>query len=261
MIWLELLRYWHFILANALSETRHRYAGTAMGVFWHVIQPLALIFLFSFIFAGYFPMRQGASSTTSSFLHIMSGMLPWLAFVDGLSRSTMSLTENAHYLRKLPLPESIFVARTAASAAVTMTISLALAAVATIVFGILPTLAWLTIPLAGFLMIGFAFGLGLILAPIHVFLRDTGQAVNVFTQFWMWLTPIVLAESVLPALLREAQTFNPAYWFVTAIRTPLLTGEAAPLHAWIVMVVLVVVTVLVGGRMTKVMRSDIRDTL
>ena len=257
----DVMQHQRFVLANAWSETRHRYAGTAMGAFWHVVQPLALIVLFSFIFAGVFPVRPGANSVSTSLIYIMGGMLPWLAFADCLIRCTTSLTDNANYLRKLPLPESVFVARTAASAGLMMMISLALAMVAASLLGAQPSWSWLTVPLAGVLMIGFAFGVGLILAPIHVMLKDTGQAVGVFTQFWMWLTPVIIAENLLPKALQTAQAFNPAYWFVRAVRQPLITGEAAPLYAWVIMITLVVSTVFVGTRMLRSMHSEIRDLL
>lgn len=257
----DLLLHQRFVLANAWTETRHRYAGTAMGAFWHIVQPLALIVLFSFIFAGVFPVRRGANSVSTSLVYIMAGMLPWLAFADCLVRCTTSLTDNAHYLRKLPLPESVFVARTAASAGLMMMVSLALAMLTALVMGVVPTWAWLTIPFAGALMIGFAFGVGLMLAPIHVMLKDTGQAVGVFTQFWMWLTPVIIAEDLLPAALRQAQIVNPAYWFVQAVREPLINGVSAPLHAWLIMIALVAGAVLAGSRMLQRMRSDIRDML
>lgn len=255
----DLLQHHRFVFANAWTETRYRYAGTAMGAFWHIVQPLMLIVLFAFIFAGIFPTRPGAGGRVSSLVFIMSGMLPWLAFADCLSRCTTSLTDNAHYLRKIALPEILFVARTGVVAAIMMTLSLALTAATALLSGVVPNWSWLTIPLAGLLMVGFGFGLGLILSPIHVFLRDTGQAVSVFTQFWMWLTPIVMTEELLPAVLRQFQIVNPAYWFVRAIRQPLIAGEAADATTWIVMVALTVVSIALGRRLLGRVRSDVRD--
>ncbi len=246
-----------FVFANAWRETRTRYAGTAMGAFWHIVQPLFLILLFSVLFTGLFPSRPGSNAA----LHIMTGMLPWVVFADCLVRCTTSLTDNAHYLRKLPLPETLFVARTAVSAGLMMLLSLALAAMAAVAFGARPNWSWLTVPIAGLLMIGFAFGLGLILAPIHVLLRDTGQAIGVFSQFWMWLTPVVLTPEVMPGALRAAQPWNPAFWFVQAIREPLVSGQAAPIVTWIIMLSLVSATLLLGDRLIRRLRSDIRDLL
>ncbi|MGO4816452.1 ABC transporter permease, partial [Cupriavidus sp. 2MCAB6] len=129
----------------------HRYAGTSIGIVWHVIQPLSTIALFSFIFAGLFPSRPGTGAGVNPALYITAGMLPWLAFSDCINRCVTSLVDNAHYLRKLALPEIVFVARTATTAAMMMLISLGLIAVTAILFGILPHWSWLTVPVAGLL--------------------------------------------------------------------------------------------------------------
>jgi ABC-type polysaccharide/polyol phosphate export permease len=188
-------------------------------------------------------------------------MLPWLAFADCLARCTTSLTDNAHYLRKIALPEILFVARTGVIAAIMMALSLALIVVIALFSGVMPTAAWLTMPIAALLMVAFGFGLGLILSPVHVFLRDTGQAVGVFTQFWMWTTPVVMVEDMLPPALRQLQVVNPAYWFVRAIREPLMTGQAAAPMVWLIMVMLVTSTIWIGQRLLARMRSEVRDML
>ena len=223
----DLANHRRFILNNAVAEARHRYAGTAMGMLWHVVQPLALVVLFAFLFGGMFPARFAGNGKTSSLLYIMAGMLPWLAFADCVIRCTTSLTDNAQYLRKLPLPETVFVARTAVSSGLMMLVSLGAVFLVALGTGTMPAWAWLTVPAAGALLIAFAFGIGLIFANSHVFVKDTGQAVGVCVQFWMWLTPIVLTEGMMPSNLRRLQVINPASWFISAIRDPIVSGQVS----------------------------------
>jgi len=255
----ELAVHRRFVFANALTEMRHRYAGTAMGVVWHVIHPLSLLLLFSFVFSGLLPARLPNSASPTVFL--ISGLLPWLAFADCLSRCTTALTDNAHYIRKIALPEVLFAARTAVTSAILMMISICLVIIGSLFSGVPLSWSLLTIPLAALLLSGFAFGLGLMLAPIHVFLKDTAQTVGMLVQFWMWLSPVILAEEILPQALRAAQTFNPVYWYLRGIRDPLLTGQVAPIQAWAVMLLACFGTIWIGYRVLRRLRGDIRDAI
>ena len=257
----SLIEHRRFVFANAWTEMRYRYAGTTMGILWHVIQPLSLIALFSFVFSGLFPARTGTAGSVNFLVYITTGMLPWLAFADCILRCTTSLTDNAHYLRKIALPEVLFVARTAVTAGLMMLVSLALVAITALICGVSPSWSLLSVPVAGLLMIAFGFGVGLILAPLHVFLRDTGQTIGMLLQFWMWLTPVVLSEATLPRLLRDAQVINPASWFVRAIREPFISGQVAGPLDWLMMAAMAGGAMALGQRLLTRLRSEVRDTI
>jgi lipopolysaccharide transport system permease protein len=248
-----------FVFGNAWTEMRQRYAGTAMGVLWHFVQPLATVLLFAFIFAGVLASRSGG--TQHYLVYLMTGILPWLAFADCLSRCTTALIDNAHYLRKIALPEVLYICRTAVVAGLMMMVSVTLAILASLFHGLTPTLAWFSVPVAAALFIAFAFGLGLILAPVHVFLRDTGQTVGLFLQFWMWLGPVVMTRETMPEALRSAQIFNPAAYFSDAIRIPLMQGVIAPWTTWVAMLTFSAVAIMLGYGLLRRTRSDIRDTI
>ena len=128
-----LYRYRSFIWANALAELRHRYAGTNLGVVWNVIHPLALIAVYAIVFtqvfteAGRLPQPiPGVSNKLSFLLFLTSAFLPWLAFAECVTRGCNAFSDNAPYLKKLPIPEQVFVAQTAASATLGLVISFSL---------------------------------------------------------------------------------------------------------------------------------------
>ena len=59
----NLWRYRGFILRNALSDVRHRYAGSAVGVAWNVINPLAQIVIYSLVFSQIMVIRMPDGAT------------------------------------------------------------------------------------------------------------------------------------------------------------------------------------------------------
>ena len=128
---------WHyrgFIARNALSDVRHRYAGSVMGVAWNVLNPLAQILIYSLVFSHLMASRvPGAGSGAAFALYLCAGLLPWAAFSDCVLRGANAFIENAPYLKKLPIPEQVFVAQNAAAATVFLGISMALLLVVTVV--------------------------------------------------------------------------------------------------------------------------------
>src|SRR6202795_4043404 len=179
-------------MKNALSDVRYRYAGSAMGIAWNVITPLAQIVIYSFVFSQIMVTRLTDLGSNVSFtLYLCAGLLPWAAFADCVLRGANAFIENAMYLKKLPIPEQVFVAQNAAAATLFLGISMTLLGVVTAISGGSLSPAWLGVPAVLALFQAFGFGLGLIFSTLNVFLRDIGQVLTIALQLWMWVTPIV----------------------------------------------------------------------
>src|SRR5207247_5184233 len=97
----NLWRYRAFIVKNALSDVRYRYAGSAMGIAWNVITPLAQIVIYSLVFSQIMVTRLAVPGSDTSFaLYLCAGLLPWAAFSDCVQRGASAFIENAHYFKK-----------------------------------------------------------------------------------------------------------------------------------------------------------------
>ncbi len=250
------------MFGNALIELRQRYAGTAMGILWHVVQPLGLILVFAFVFSEIMPMRGPAAGGATAFAVVLSaGLLPWLAFADAASRATSSLVDNAHYIRKIALPEWLFVLRSGVGSSIVMMISVILVMVAALLSGVSPRWTWILVPLFAFFFSCFGVAIGLMLSPLHVFMRDTAQVLGLVLQFTMWLSPVIILQSSMPDKLRALQKINPAAWYLDAIRGALFEGVTPSPGHWALMAAAPTVVFVIGYRFVRKTRSDIRDVL
>ena len=63
----NLWRYRGYIVKNALSDVRYRYAGSAMGIAWNVVTPLAQILIYSFVFSQIMVVRLATRDPGASF--------------------------------------------------------------------------------------------------------------------------------------------------------------------------------------------------
>ena len=187
------------ILSLTKRELAARYRGSALGVAWAVLTPIVMIAIFTIIFAGIFKARFGTGTSQWDYaLYLFCGLLPWTAFQESVQLSSSTIVGHANLVKRVVFPlETLPVSLSLAAAANQMfgTVALVLAAVllrremhATIVF-----LPLLLIP-----QLLATFGAAWLLASLGVFVRDIVQGITLFLLAWMYLTPIIYPESLVP---------------------------------------------------------------
>lgn len=258
----NLWRFRAFILRGALGDIRYRYAGSMAGIAWNVVHPLALILIYWLVFSPIMGARLLDGRAGGSFaLYLCAGLLPWAAFSDCVLRGASAFVDNATYLRKLPIPEQVFVAKNAVAATTFVALAMALLGTVTLVAeGTLPP-TWLAVPGVLVLFQGFGFGIGLAFGTLNVFFRDVTQALTIGLHLWMWLTPIVYVESILPPHLRALLVYNPAFPFVDALHRATVGAEWPTVRQWALMVFWAGVAPAVGYAILRCLRPEIRDAL
>jgi ABC-type polysaccharide/polyol phosphate export permease len=262
-----LLNYRRFIWQSAVAELRHRYAGTGLGVVWNVVHPLALIAVYSLVFTALMRGRVpgDVGGRFGYVLYLCSGLLPWLAFAECLTRGCNAFTENATYLRKLPIPEQVFVARAAASATLGLGISFTLLLVVSLALGLRPRWQWALLPLPLLSMQWLGFALGLLAGTLNVFFRDVSQLLGIALQVVLWTVPVVYVVDGLglPPWFLAALKWHPLYpplealraWFLGLPPTMSVPATVAGMIAW--PAVATAAAAAVFGKL----RREIRDVL
>jgi len=248
-----------YIWRTAWSDVRNRYAGAGLGAVWNLLQPLSMILIFTVIFTSVMP--QSAVLGAPYPVYLCSALLPWSAFAECLNRGTQSFVANATYLRKLPIPEQVFVAQAALSTAIGLTLSFAALIVVAAILGHYPSWHWILLPLPLALLIGMGFGLGMMLGTLNAFIRDVGQAVPIILQVWFWLYPIVWHSDNVPTGMRRAIPFNPIYPFMESIRALFIHRALPAPGLWLGMAAWTGVAGLVGYLVLRRLRPELRDVI
>ena len=204
-------------------DIRGRYINSALGLWWAVIQPLALLALYTFVFSRIMSIRFSESASTGDFaLYVFCGLLPWLAVSDALTRSSSVLLEQTPLIKKVVFPSEILPVHLVLSALVVELVGLAVFLGIVIVGGRLPGWSLLALPIVVALQFVFMTGLAWLLATFVVYLRDVRQVVGLVLTLWMFLTPIVYPASIVPARYQWVLDVNPMTTIVDAYRAALL---------------------------------------
>lgn len=214
------------ILSLTRRELAARFRGSLLGIVWALVNPAVMIAIFTIVFAGIFKARFGNSSSQWDYaLYLFCGLLPWNAFQESLQLSSTTIVAHANLVKRVVFPlETLPVAQTLAAVANQMfgTVALVLAALilrreihATVVF-----LPLLVIP-----QIIATLGAAWLLASLGVFVRDIVQGITLLLMAWMYLTPIIYPESLVPERYRVLVNLNPFTALVRNYRRILLDGS------------------------------------
>jgi lipopolysaccharide transport system permease protein len=214
-------------------DIRGRYVNSVLGLWWALIQPIALLVLYTFVFSVVMRLRLGESDRPGEYaLYLFCGLLPWLAFADAVTRSASVIVEQTPLIKKVVFPSQILPVHLVLSALVVEAVGVAVLLGAVIVLGRPPGWSLVALPVVVLLQALFTAGIAWLVATIAVFVRDVRQAVGLGLTLWMFLTPIVYPASMVPERYQWVLAANPMSAIVDAYRAVVLDDRlpaAAPM--------------------------------
>jgi lipopolysaccharide transport system permease protein len=213
------------ILSLAKRELVARYKGSVLGIVWAIVTPVVTIAIFTFIFAGIFGARFGARGTQWDYaIYLFCGLLPWNMFQETVQLSATTIITHSNLVKRVVFPlETLPVAQALSALGNQMFGTVALVLATLIVNHQLhATILWLPVLVIPQLIA--ALGAAWLVASLGVFLRDIAQGVTLVLMAWMFLTPIIYPESIVPERYRFLINANPFTALVRSYRRILLEG-------------------------------------
>ena len=215
------------IFSFAKRELLGRYKGSVLGLAWAVLTPVVMIAIFTFIFAGMFGARFGASNSHWDYaIYLFCGLLPWAMFQDSVQQSAHTIVTHANLVKRVVFPlETLPAASVLAALGNQLFATIALLVAALIIRQRLELTAfWLPALLIPQLL--FALGSAWLIASLGVFLRDITQGITLLLMAWMYLTPIIYPEAIVPERFKSFINLNPFTSLVRSYRRIFLEGAA-----------------------------------
>lgn len=214
-----------FILGSVKREFQAKYHSSLLGFAWMVLNPLAMIAIYTVIFSSIMQTRlPGVSGTFAYSIYLCAGILTWGLFSEIVGRSLTSFIDNANLIKKLTFPKLCLPVIIVLSGFVNFGVVFGLFTLFLLITGTFPGLPFLALlPLLAIQAL-FAVGLGMTLAVFNVFFRDVGQLFSIVLSFWFWFTPIVYPISILPAWAAPLMAYNPMARLVGAYQEVLVTA-------------------------------------
>ncbi|MGE4800575.1 ABC transporter permease [Yersinia hibernica] len=217
-----------FIIGNVKREFQAKYRNSALGAIWNILNPLAMIVVYTVIFSQLMKARlPGVNDTFSYSIYLCAGILTWGLFSEIVSRGQGIFIEQANVIKKINFPRMCLPVIIISNALVNFAIVFSLFTIFLIVSNEFPGMVYFCIIPVLLVLIIFAIGLGVLLGIMNVFFRDVGHFFGIFLQFWFWFTPIVYSIHTLPERIQRIISLNPLYGIITACQT-ILVNKMVP---------------------------------
>ena len=210
------------ILNLALSDFKLRFSGSYFGLFWAIIQPLMTILVFWFVFQIGF--RAQSISNVPFILWLISGMVPWNFFQDGWTSGTYTFTSYSFLVKKVIFDIAILPVIKVTSAFIMNIFFHFILILIFILYKKMTVVAFIYIIYYNVCLYMLILSLSFITSVINVFFRDMTQILGIILQFGIWMTPIMLMESMVPAEYLWIFKLNPMYYIVVGYRQALLNN-------------------------------------
>ena len=166
-----------------------RFAGSAFGFSWAVFHPLSLVLLYWFVFTKMMP-RGSVSESGNFVLYLISGLLPWLAIQEGITRAMTSIVDNGALVRRLTFKSEFLAVVPHLSACFFQLVGLAIFLLYLFLTRQIHGGLWI-LPLALALQLLLQTGIGWLLSVMFVFFRDVGQLLSFVLSIVFYLSPIL----------------------------------------------------------------------
>lgn len=218
-------RYRGFVIGSIKREFQSKYRNSLLGAAWTVLNPLAMIIVYTVIFSQVMGNRLAGSSSPFAYsIYLCAGVLTWGLFAEITGRSQSVFLENANLIKKLQFPRICLPIIVVLNALINFAIIFGLFTVFLVLSGNFPGWVYAALLPVLLLQVLFAIGLGMILGVLNVFFRDVGQFFTILLQFWFWFTPIVYPVATLPAAVRQLLVWNPMAAVIVAYQDILVRG-------------------------------------
>lgn len=236
-----------------LRELRSKYRRSILGWSWSLLNPLAQMAIYTFVFGLLFGAKApiGDPSGVSTYgLYLLTGIIPWGFFALICNVGLQSILSNTNLVRKVAFARESLVISQVLFCFVQFSIEMSLVCLILLIAGssIIP---WLPVTLLLMvLMACFAGGIALVLSVSAVFFRDLPYLWTIINQLWFFATPVIydpkIVEGKVPAILKEILHWNPTAVFIRAFRATTYHGTAPHTRDVLALFISAFISVLVG---------------
>lgn len=248
----EVWNYRNLIYQLTRRDILTRYKRSVLGIGWTMLNPLGMMLVLTIAFSGIFRFKTEYSYPA----YVLSGLLAWNFFSQTSTASMVNLIWGGGLLHRIYVPRTSFALAAILTGMVNVFISLVPLLLVMALTGAPVRITLLFFPVPLLLLACFALGIGLLVSTFAVYFPDVAEMYQIGMLGWMYLTPVIYPENILPESYRFWVThLNPMYYMVHLFRLPLYYGQM-PTWGDIWPAALVALTTLVIGWIVFTRRSS-----
>lgn len=259
-------RVWNYrriLLLLVGRDVKVRYANSVLGYLWTVLDPLAMSTVYWYFFTQILDRKIGFPPYI---LFLVSGQLAFGWINGGILGSIGALRGEASFVRSSNVPRELWVLRVILSRGVEYVFALPVLAIFALVYLKAPSRDIVLMPLAAVMTITLAMGVGMILAPAAVMVRDLRSITRILMRALFFLSPVLYSVHDVDKRLHGNHvaaaivSWNPITGILTLFRSmffPIELNWTDVGHSAIVIVIIFVIGVWAFNKLERPMLKEI----
>lgn len=254
----ELARYRDLLFVLTLREIQVRYAQTALGIAWVLLQPVGTMLLAWLVLGR---MASLGPSGVPYPLFCLVGTQLWTYFSTSFSAASQSVTSHAGIIGKLYFPRIVLPLSISLSAVLDLLVSLTFLALCLTVSGHVPSLG--SLPMAFAALVGlvvFTSGVGVLGAALCARYRDLRHVIPFLVQAGFFATPVIYSSELAPPGYGNILRLNPVAVFIETVRAAAF-GREIPLAGILEALLLSAAVWTFGALVFQRMQHAMADTI
>ena len=233
---------YRFLISQLLRrDIVTRYKRSFLGVGWTMLNPLGTMIVLSIAFSQIFKTIEGYPA------YVLSGLIAWNFFSQTTNASMVNLVWGEGLLKRIYMPRTSFALSAIGTGIVNTFLAVIPMMLVMLVLKVPIKLSILFVPIPIILLAFFALGFGLILSALAVYFPDVAEMYQIILTAWMYLTPIIYPEEILPENIHFfISTFNPMYGLVKLFRIPIIYGRLPDINEFLFPAIIAIGVFVIG---------------
>jgi len=216
---IEAIRYRGLIKQLIRRDIVTRYKRSALGVAWTMLNPLGMMLVLLLAFSAVF------GSARSYAAYLLTGLIAWNFFAQTTTASMYQMSWGSALLHRVYLPRVAFAISSTGTGLVNLLLSFIPLGVVMLIVRAPLHATILLLPVAVAFLALFTLGVGLLISTLAVYFPDIVEMYQIALVGWMYLTPVIYPESIIPEKYRWLMfNVNPMYHMLKIFRMALESG-------------------------------------
>ncbi|TGE33797.1 ABC transporter permease [Desulfosporosinus sp. Sb-LF] len=211
------VKYQDLLYELVVRDIKIRYRRSFLGLLWTLLNPILMMAVITLVFSHLFRF-----DIENFAIYFFTGNILFAFVAESTTNALYSITGSGNLIKKVYIPKYLFPMSKVLSSVVNLFFSYIAMMLVMVFTGVSFHVTMILSIIVMAYIIMFALGLGLILATVMVFFRDTAHLYGVVTLAWMYLTPIFYPISMLQGKLDIVLKINPMVYFITYLRNVVL---------------------------------------
>lgn len=239
-------KYRYLMKQLVARDFKTKYKRSVLGVLWSFLNPLLTMLVQYMVFSTLF------KSDIANFpVYLLAGIVCFSFFNEATSMSLNSIVGNASLITKVYMPKYIYPLTRVISSTINFVLSLVPLLIVLFITRTPIRPSILLLPVGVGCLFALSLGIGMLLAAMMVFFRDTQFLWGVVSMLWMYATPIFYPESIIPSHFMTIYKMNPLYHIIRFIRIVLMDGVSPEPKAYLLAIVASFIPLLIGAAVFK----------